>query len=301
MIQESLQKPLFSCEYFPPDNDEAKTKLRRVQQALWQALPLEYCSVTYGAGGSTRNRTFEAVFDLHHEGIPVAPHLTCVASTRENTQAILDLYRKQGINRIVALRGDMPPGMRTAGELRHASDLVRFIRQTSGDHFHIEIAAYPEFHPQADTPEHDLRHFQRKVEAGANSAITQYFFNAAAYFRFLDDCQKLSIDIPIYPGIMPITNYKQLARFSTLCGAEIPRWLRLRLEAYGDDRESIKALGLDVVSDLCQKLLNGGAPGLHFYTMNQVTSTLSICENLGLQRTPDRITQAICATEASGG
>ena len=294
MVQDSPQT-LFSCEFFPPDNDDAKLKLRRVRQTLWQSLPLEYCSVTYGAGGSTRNRTFEAVFELHHDAVPVAPHLTCVASTRKNTRAILDLYRKQGINRIVALRGDMPPGMRTAGELRYASDLVVFIRETSGEHFHIEIAAYPEFHPQSDSPERDLENFKRKVDAGANSAITQYFFNADAYFQFLDSCQHIGVDIPIYPGIMPITNYKQLARFSTLCGAEIPRWLRLRLEAYGDDRASIKALGLEVVSDLCRRLLDGGAPGLHFYTMNQATPTLAICENLGLLQataTPVKLSNA---------
>jgi len=275
-------KPLFSCEFFPPNDDQAAVKLRRVRQNLWQSLPLEYCSVTYGAGGSTRNRTFEAVFEMHHDGVPVAPHLTCIASTRENVRAILELYRKQGIQRIVALRGDMPAGMHTAGELRYASDLVRFIRESCGEHFCIEIAAYPEFHPQADSPERDLQHFKRKVDAGANSAITQYFFNPDAYFRFLDSCQKIGIDIPIYPGIMPITNYKQLARFSALCGAEIPRWLKLRLEAYGDDRDAIKALGLEVISDLCQRVLEQGAPGLHFYTMNQAVPTLAIWENLNL-------------------
>lgn len=281
MVQETA-KPLLSCEFFPPSDDKAAVRLRQVRQTLWQALPLEYCSVTYGAGGSTRNRTFETVFDLHHDGIPVAPHLTCVASTRENMRAILDLYRKQGINRIVALRGDMPAGMRIPGELRYASDLVAYIRECSGDHFFIEIAAYPEFHPQSDYPEQDLANFKRKAEAGANSAITQYFFNCDAYFRFVEQCQRIGISIPIVPGIMPITNYKQLARFSTLCGAEIPRWLRLRLEAYGDDLDSIRALGLEVVSHLCQRLLEHGAPGLHFYTMNQTAATLAICENLGL-------------------
>jgi methylenetetrahydrofolate reductase (NADPH) len=283
-FMQELAQALLSCEFFPPSDDQAAVKLRRVRQTLWQALPLHYCSVTYGAGGSTRNRTFEAVFELHHDKVPVAPHLTCIASTRENVRAILDLYRKQGIQRIVALRGDMPAGMHAAGELRYASDLVAFIRAHCGDYFHIEIAAYPEFHPQADSPERDLHHFKRKVDAGANSAISQYFFNADAYFRFLESCQQLGIDIPIYPGIMPITNYKQLARFSALCGAEIPRWLRLRLEAYADDREAIKALGLEVISALCQRLLDGGAPGLHFYTMNQAVPTLAICDNLGLRQ-----------------
>lgn len=273
-----------SCEFFPPSDDQSKHKLKQVRQRLWDNLPLEYCSVTYGAGGSTRNRTFETVFDMHHDGIPVAPHLTCVAATREQTRAILDLYQKQQINRIVALRGDMPPGMRTAGEINYASSLVRLIRQTSGDHYRIEVAAYPEFHPQADSPAHDLAHFKEKVAAGANSAITQYFFNADAYFRFVDLCQKAGIEIPIVPGIMPITNYKQLARFSALCGAEIPRWLKVQLEAFGDDRDSIKALGIEFISSMCQRLIEQGAPGLHFYTMNQASPTLAICNNLELVR-----------------
>ena len=283
-MDQERSKPLFSCEFFPPNDDNAAARLRQVRQTLWQALPLEYCSVTYGAGGSTRNRTFETVFDLHHDGVPVAPHLTCVASTRENMRAILELYRKQGINRIVALRGDMPAGMQAPGELRYASDLVDFIRATSGDHFFIEIAAYPEFHPQADSPQRDLENFKRKVDAGANSAITQYFFNPDAYFRFVEQCQRVGVEIPIMPGIMPITNFKQLARFSNLCGAEIPRWLRLRLEACGDDLDAIRALGLEAVSHLCQRLLEQGAPGLHFYTMNQTAAVLAICKNLGLTK-----------------
>ena len=292
-------KPLLSCEFFPPNDDQAAIKLRRVRQQLWQELPLQYCSVTYGAGGSTRNRTFEAVFELHHDGVPVAPHLTCVASTRESIRAILELYRKQGINRIIALRGDMPAGMHAAGELRYASDLVAFIRETSAAHFFIEVAAYPEFHPQAGSPKRDIANFKRKVEAGANSAITQYFFNPDAYFRFIDQCEKSAIAIPIYPGIMPITNFKQLARFSALCGAEIPRWLRLRLEAYGDDRESIKVLGLEVVSELCQRLLEQGAPGFHFYTMNQAASTVAICQNLGLIAQPTASARLSNAVELS--
>ncbi len=276
--------PVISCEFFPPSDDQAAVRLRRVTRRLLDELEPAYCSVTYGAGGGTRNRTFATVFELHHAGAPVAPHLTCIASTRESLAATLRLYRDQGIRRIVALRGDLPSGMRTPGELRHADELVALIRAETGDHFRIEVAGYPEIHPQAPSASADLAHFKRKVAAGANGAITQYFYNADGYFRFRDECQRLGIAIPLVPGIMPITNYHQLARFSDRCGAEIPRWLRLRLEACDDDRAALRQLGLEVVSRLCERLLAGGAPGLHFYTMNLAEPCLAICHELGLAK-----------------
>lgn len=277
---------IFSCEFFPPNTDEGMRKLFAAREELMRMRPA-FFSVTYGAGGSTRERTFEAIQAIQaHSGVDAAPHLTCVASTRSGIREILDHYRAQGIHRIVALRGDLPSGMRGFGEFRYANELVAFIRAETGDYFHIEVAAYPEFHPQALNPERDLRHFKHKVEAGANSAITQYFYNSDSYFRFVDDCQRLGLDLPIVPGIMPITNYTQLARFSDMCGAEIPRWIRKRLEGFGDDRDAIRAFGLDVVTDLCQRLLSGGAPGLHFYTMNQAGTTLAIGERLGLTSEP---------------
>jgi methylenetetrahydrofolate reductase (NADPH) len=273
---------IFSCEFFPPNTDEGMRKLFAAREELMRMRPA-FFSVTYGAGGSTRERTFEAIQTIQaHSGVDAAPHLTCVASTRTGIREILDHYRAQGIHRIVALRGDLPSGMREFGEFRYANELVEFIRAEMGDYFHIEVAAYPEFHPQAVNPERDLLNFQRKVAAGANSAITQYFYNPDSYFRLVDDCQRLGLDLPIVPGIMPITNYAQLARFSDACGAEIPRWIRKRLESFGEDRDAIRAFGLDVVTDLCQRLLAGGAPGLHFYTMNQAGTTLAICEQLGL-------------------
>jgi methylenetetrahydrofolate reductase (NADPH) len=272
----------FSCEFFPPITAEGLTKLQTARQQLL-ALNPAYFSVTYGAGGSTRDRTVEIVLDTQaYSGIPAAPHLTCIASTRDSVRELLNHYKTHGIRRIVALRGDMPSGMRDAGEFRYANELVSFIRVEFGDHFHIEVAAYPEYHPQAPSPEKDLENFQRKVDAGANSAITQYFYNPDAYFRFVDHCAGQGINIPIVPGIMPITNFTQLARFSDACGAEIPRWIRKKLESFGDDRDAIRAFGLDVVSQLCRKLLDGGAPGLHFYTMNQAGLTLAIGERLGL-------------------
>lgn len=278
----STSRPLLSCEFFPPATAEAAAALCATRRAL-QVLEPAYYSVTYGAGGSTRNRTFEAIAAVQNErGVEAAPHLTCVASTRSGIEAILDYYRQQGIRRIVALRGDLPGGVREPGEFRYASELVAFIREVSGTHFHIEVAAYPEVHPQAVSPAQDLANFRRKVEAGADGAITQYFFNADAYFRFMDDCARAGVRIPVVPGIMPITNYRQLARFSDQCGAEIPRWLRRRLEAVADDRPTIRALGLDVVGDMCRRLLEGGAPGLHFYTMNQAGPTLDLCRRLGL-------------------
>ena len=273
---------LFSCEFFPPNTDEGMRKLTAVHDRLL-ALQPAFFSVTYGAGGSTRERTFQAIDAIRAQGaVEAAPHLTCVASNRTGIREILARYRNQGIRRLVALRGDLPSGMREFGDFRYANELVEFIRAESGDYFHIEVAAYPEFHPQAVNIERDLENFKRKVEAGANSAITQYFYNSESYFRFLEDCQKRGLNLPIVPGIMPITNYTQLARFSDLCGAEIPRWIRKRLESYGDDRDAIRAYGLEVVTELCRRLLDGGAPGLHFYTMNRAGPTLAICERLGL-------------------
>ncbi|RUQ36985.1 MAG: methylenetetrahydrofolate reductase [NAD(P)H] [Candidatus Competibacteraceae bacterium] len=272
----------FSCEFFPPITAEGVAKLQAAREKLLALRPA-YFSVTYGAGGSTRDRTVELVLDTQaHSGIPTAPHLTCIASTQDSVRELLNHYRARGIRRIVALRGDMPSGMRDPGEFRYANELVSFIRAEYGDHFHLEVAAYPEYHPQASSPEKDLENFKRKVDAGANSAITQYFYNADAYFRFVDDCSRLGLDLPIVPGIMPITNFTQLARFSDHCGAEIPRWIRKRMESFGDDRDAIRAFGLDVVAGLCQRLLEGGAPGLHFYTMNLAGPTLALCERLGL-------------------
>ena len=271
----------FSFEFFPPKTPEGAEKLKLVRDQLG-ALQPRYFSVTFGAGGSTQQGTFDTVMDIQQAGYTAAPHLSCIGSTRDNINTILQTYITKGINRIVALRGDMPSGMQEAGEFRHANELVEFIRRETGDHFHIEVAAYPEFHPQAGNARQDLLNFKRKVEAGANSAITQYFFNPDAYFHFVDDCEQLGVTLPIVPGIMPITNYTQLARFSDMCGAEIPRWIRKRLESFGDDRPSIRAFGEDVVTELCHQLLEAGAPGLHFYTMNQSGPTLAIWNNLGL-------------------
>lgn len=273
-----------SCEFFPPNTDEGMAKLAAARKALMPIGPA-FFSVTYGAGGSTRERTLQAIQGIRaNSGVDAAPHLTCVASTRAGIREILTTYRKLDIRRLVALRGDLPSGMSEFGEFRYANELVEFIRAETGDHFHIEVAAYPEFHPQARTTERDLLNFKRKVDAGANSAITQYFYNPESYFRFVDDCEKLGLDLPIVPGIMPITNFSQLARFSDNCGAEIPRWIRKRLESYGDDLSAIRAYGLDVVTDLCRRLLAAGAPGLHFYTMNRAGPTLAICERLALIR-----------------
>lgn len=270
-----------SCEFFPPKTDEGAAKLRRACDELARLNPA-FLSVTYGAGGSTRERTLGAVFEIQDTGLEAAPHISCIGASRTTIRELLDIYRERGINHLVALRGDMPSGMATPGEFHHANELVEFIRSESGDRFHIEVAAYPEFHPEAQNAEKDIANFARKVAAGANSAITQYFFNADAYFRFVDDCRRLQIDIPIVPGIMPITNSSKLIRFSEACGAEIPRWIRKRLEGFGDDRDAIRAFGLEVVTELCRKLLAGGAPGLHFYTMNQSAATTAICKALGL-------------------
>ncbi len=271
----------FSFEFFPPKTQEGEAKLRATWKEL-AALKPKFFSVTYGAGGSTRDRTLETVLEIQADGHAAAPHLSCIGSTRPDIAATLALYQSKGVRHIVALRGDLPSGAASAGELRYANELVSFIRETTGRQFHIEVACYPEFHPQARSAEDDLRNFKRKVDAGADSALTQYFFSAESYFRFIDDCERLGIGIPIVPGIMPIGNFSQLARFSDACGAEIPRWLRLKMQGYGDDTASIRSLGLDVVTSVCEKLLLQGAPGLHFYTMNQAGLTTEIWRRLGL-------------------
>ena len=271
----------FSFEFFPPKTVEGAEKLATVRDTLG-ALKPKYFSVTFGAGGSTQQGTIDTVSAIKQAGFDAAPHLSCVGSTKENIREILQGYIDKGINRIVALRGDMPSGTHDIGEFRYANELVEFIRNETNDHFHIEVAAYPEFHPQAISAEDDLNNFKRKMEAGANSAITQYFFNPDAYFRFVDDCEDLGITAPIVPGIMPITNYTMLARFSDMCGAEIPRWIRQRLIGYGDDKDSIKAFGEEVVSEMCHQLLEAGAPGLHFYSMNVSKPSMAIWKNLGL-------------------
>ncbi|MFN7207295.1 MAG: methylenetetrahydrofolate reductase [NAD(P)H] [Burkholderiales bacterium] len=271
--------PAFSLEFFPPKTPEGVAKLAATRAELIQLKP-EFISVTFGAGGSTREGTLSTVLDIMREGVPGAPHLSCVGSTREGIRAILDEYRSYNIRRLVALRGDLPSGMGDIGEFRYANELVEFIRAETGDWFHIEVAAYPEMHPQARSYQADVQNFVRKVQAGANSAITQYFFNADAYFHFLDEVQALGVSIPIVPGIMPITNYTQLVRFSEACGADIPRWIKSRLQSFGDDSASIRAFGLDVVAAMCERLLKGGAPGLHFYTLNQASSTKALWQRL---------------------
>lgn len=270
-----------SLEFFPTKTPEGAEKLRAVRQQLY-ALKPEFCSVTFGAGGSTQDGTLQAVTEIMSEGCPAAPHLSCIGQSRESIRERLAAYRTAGIRRIVALRGDLPSGYGVGGEFRYASDLVGFVRAETGDHFHIEVAAYPETHPQAKSPLADLDAFAAKVKAGANSGITQYFFNSDAYFRYVDDLHKLGVDVPVVPGIMPIASSTQLMRFSDACGAEIPRWIRMRLQAFGDDTASIKAFGLDVVTDLCDQLRNAGVPGLHFYTMNQSMATMEIVRRLAL-------------------
>jgi methylenetetrahydrofolate reductase (NADPH) len=274
-----METPNFSIEFFPPKTTEGADKLRAARAKLAELQP-KYFSVTFGAGGSTQQGTLDTVLDIMGEGHAAAPHLSCVGGTRASIRAILDSYKAHGIKRLVALRGDLPSGYGGAGELRYANELVEFIRAETGDWFHIEVAAYPEMHPQAKSPQDDLQHFARKVKAGADAAITQYFYNADAYFHFVDNAGKLGIDVPIVPGIMPITNHMQLARFSDMCGAEIPRWVRLKLASFGDDSASIKAFGLDVVAGLCERLLAGGAPGLHFYSMNQAAATTAIWQRV---------------------
>lgn len=279
MYTQTKQSRLFSFEFYPPKTEEGAASLQVVYKKL-AALQPDFFSVTFGAGGSTRDRTYESVLDIQRQGIAAAPHLSCVASTKESIREILYKYQSNGVKKIVALRGDLPSGMLSAGEFRYANELVEFIRKETGEQFEIHVAAYPEVHPQAANAEADIKNFKRKVDAGANAAITQYFYNAEAYFHFMDQCEKLGITIPVVPGIMPITNYAQLFRFSEMCGADIPRWLRKSLECFGDDRDAIRAFGLEVVTNMCQRLLDQGAPGLHFYTMNQAAPTLAIWENL---------------------
>lgn len=274
-----------SCEFFPPKTEKGVANMRRVREELIPLAP-EFYSVTFGAGGSTQDNTMEAVLEIQQQqpqtDIDAAPHLSCVGSSAERLREMLETYRNNNISRIVALRGDLPSGMRDPGDFRYANELVEFIRQETGDYFNIEVAAYPEVHPQAQTAELDLENFKRKVDAGADSAITQYFYNIDAYRFFLDRCEKKGIDIPIIPGIMPINNFAQLARFSASCGAEIPRWLRKRLEEFYDDTESMKAFTLDFLTEFSQQLIDLGVPGLHFYTMNKTEPTLTICQRLGL-------------------
>ncbi|MDE2417906.1 MAG: methylenetetrahydrofolate reductase [NAD(P)H] [Burkholderiales bacterium] len=270
-----------SLEFFPPKTPEGTEKLRVARQRLY-ALKPEFCSVTFGAGGSTQEGTFNTVRDILAEGVSAASHFSCVGATKDTVRAQLATLKAMGVRRLVALRGDLPSGYGAGGEFQYASDLVAFIRAETGSDFHIEVAAYPEVHPQAKSPASDLQAFAAKVKAGANSAITQYFYNSDAYFRFQEDVDALGLEVPVVPGIMPITSSTQLMRFSDACGAEIPRWIRLRLQSFGDDTASIKAFGLDVVTDLCEQLRAGGAPAIHFYTMNQSGPTLALCERLGL-------------------
>jgi methylenetetrahydrofolate reductase (NADPH) len=272
---------VYSFEFFPPKTPEGMAKLREARKQLAQLGP-KFFSVTFGAGGSTRDRTLETVVEIQSEGLEAAPHLSCVSSTRDEILDILQQYKLHGIRHIVALRGDLPSGEVSASDFRYANELVEFVRQETGDWFEIEVAAYPEFHPEAPSAKADLANFKRKVDAGANSAITQYFYNADAYFQFLEQCDAMGIAIPVYPGIMPIYNFTQLSRFSAVCGAEIPRWLRLRMQDYGDDLASVRAFGLDVVTELCDRLLAGGTPGLHFYTLNQAGTVSTIWQRLGL-------------------
>ncbi|HSV78894.1 MAG TPA: methylenetetrahydrofolate reductase [NAD(P)H] [Ramlibacter sp.] len=268
-----------SLEFFPPKTPEGSDKLRAARQQLY-ALQPEFCSVTYGAGGSTQSGTFATVSEILAEGVDAASHFSCIGATRAKVRDQLGTLQSMGVKRLVALRGDLPSGYGMGGEFHYASDLVEFIRAETGDSFRIEVACYPEIHPQAKSAQADLQAFVTKVKAGSDSAITQYFFNSDSYFRFVDEVRKLGVDIPVVPGIMPITNSSQLLRFSDACGAEVPRWIRLRLQGYGDDTASIKAFGLDVVTDLCERLQRGGAPGIHFYTMNQAAPTLALCERL---------------------
>lgn len=281
METQNKYSPVFSFEFFPPQTAEGVEKLRATRKQLGQLKP-RYFSCTYGAGGSTRERTLGTVLEIRADGFEAAPHLSCIGSTLDSLREMLGRYKSHGIKHIVALRGDLPSGTKDAGHFRYANELVEFIRKETGNTFHIDVACYPEYHPQTRSPREGLAHFKLKVEAGANSAITQYFFNADAYFHFVDDCEAAGIDIPIVPGIMPINRFAQLARFSDACGAEIPRWIRKKLESFGDDSASIQAFGLDVVTDLCDTLLQAGAPGLHFYTLNVAGPTTTIWQRLGL-------------------
>jgi methylenetetrahydrofolate reductase (NADPH) len=277
-----MNKPTFSFEFFPPRTDEGAIKLRAVRERLSAVKPA-FFSVTFGAGGSTKEGTWNTVMEIARAGQPVAPHISCIGTTRESVRELVNGYKAQGIRRMVALRGDLPSGAAGGtGDFAYANELVRFIREETGDWFHLEVAAYPEFHPQSRSAQDDLAAFARKVKAGANSAITQFFYNADAYFHFVDDAEKLGVGVPIVPGVMPLTNYTQIKRFCDKSAIELPRWIEERLRAYGDDVASIKSFGLDVVTDLCEQLLAAGAPGLHFYTMNQADPALALWQRLGL-------------------
>lgn len=276
-----MSDPVISFEFFPPKTAEGVSKLRETRKQLAQLQP-KFFSVTFGAGGSTRDRTMETVLEIQGEGHEAAPHISCISSSRQEIAELLQAYKAKNIRHLVALRGDLPSGEASAGDFRYANELVSFIREQTGDWFEIEVAAYPEFHPESSSASADLRHFKAKVDAGADAAITQYFYNTDAYFRFVDQCQSLGIDIPIVPGIMPIYNYTQLARFSSVCGADIPRWLRLRLQDFGDDLPSLRSFGMDVVTELSERLIAGGAPGLHFYTLNQAGIISTILQRLAL-------------------
>jgi methylenetetrahydrofolate reductase (NADPH) len=281
MSDNASSKLVCSFEFFPPKTPEGAAKLRSTWKQLGQLNPA-FFSVTFGAGGSTREGTLATVLEIRADGHHAAPHLSCVASTRAQLAEVIRAYKGHGIRHIVALRGDLPSGLAAAGEFRYASELVKFIREETGDWFHVEVAAYPEYHPQSRKSQDDLRAFKAKIDAGANGAITQYFYNSDAYFHFVEQARAAGVTVPIVPGIMPINNFSQLARFSDACGAEIPRWIRLKLESYGDDTASVKAFGLDVVTELCDRLISGGAPGLHFYTMNMAGPTSTIWQRLGL-------------------
>lgn len=276
---------MISFEFFPPKTAEGVAKLRETRKQLAQLKP-KFFSVTFGAGGSTRDRTMETVLEIQSEGLEAAPHISCISSSRQEIADLLQAYKAKNIRRLVALRGDLPSGEASTGDFRYANELVAFIREQTGDWFEIEAAAYPEFHPESSSASVDLKHFKTKVDAGVDAAITQYFYNTDAYFRFVDQCQALDINIPIVPGVMPIYNYTQLARFSSVCGADIPRWLRLRLQDFGDDLPSLRSFGMDVVTDLSERLIAGGAPGLHFYTLNQAGIISTIIQRLSL---PDNL------------
>jgi len=281
MEKEKNYKPEFSIEFFPPKTEEGKIKLRNTREELSRLNPA-YISVTFGAGGSTQQGTYDTIKEIKESGVDAAPHISCIGQTKEQIRLTLQKYIDINVNRIVALRGDIPSGMglSTSGDFQHANELVAYIREVTGDHFHVEVAAYPEVHPQAKNAVDDLKNFKRKIDAGANGAITQYFYNPDAYYRFVDDCVRMGVDVPIVPGIMPITNYIQLMRFSDMCGAEVPRWIRKRLEGFGDDVQSIQEFGIDVTIDLCQKLQDNKCPGIHFYCLNKTEPTYTICQAL---------------------
>jgi len=288
MTVRAAAAPLYSLEFFPPKTEEGVAKLRAARRDF-AALKPAFCSVTFGAGGSTREGTLATVLEIRAEGIEGAPHLSCIGGTREGIRDVLERYRRHGIRHLIALRGDLPSGSADVGEFRYANELVEFIRRETGDWFHVDVAAYPEYHPQSRNADDDVASFERKIRAGADSAITQYFFNADAYWSFVDACAARGLDVPIVPGIMPISSFTKLARFSDACGAEIPRWIRRRLEGFGDDTASIRAFGLDVVTKMCASLLERGAPGLHFYTLNQPTLTATIWRALGLAKTVSEV------------